>query len=699
MTFEKIWGDLNSGNISIDDAYNDIISDDKMKIIKYYIHYDNISKEPMKDEQLQELNAIVNILQTLYTSSIGSPVSDTEYDDLEEKLIDMGIPRLTGSVEINDNSKVSHKFTTLRGTLDKTYYLTLDEKRINKSRKYLDEWIKSTEALYEQKTGKKINLNDVKITLQPKFDGVSCIMESVGNKPLWLTRGDTKNNLASDVSHIMNIFDNKYGIEKNVGMKFECMISEEGKEKINELMRKKYHNSRQIATSIFNSNEPDFKCEYLVPVPLRIIHEGEDVESIHPDLIRDFPTEICTFGDRDIIRRFANSHRYIEYNGEHLRTDGAVLTIMDPNIQRVLGRDNNINNFEVAYKFTEEVAYTKVKDIEFYVSDFSYITPVLVVNDIMLKGNTINRISLSNKDRFDELDLHYGDMVKILYDIIPYATIDENCKRIPNGRKIEFIKECPKCHHPLDLSKINVRCMNPNCPSRLIGRILNYCTNLRIQNIGYQTLDLLYTVGLLDDGIKSLYKLKKHTKEIECLDSFGKSKTRKIINEIEAKRKLKDYEFFGSIGINTWNIKSFNILFSNIKLSDFIHMIKLKNYNLLKAKLVAIQSIGDIKACKLIEYLKDPECYKEIFSILKEVTITESYGSDISQGDVVFTGCRANDEISQMIINKHYTPSDSWSNRAKYLIIPSNGYESSKVEKAISKGIPILTINEIDNIK
>ena len=435
MTFEKIWNDLESGKITPDQALLDISKEDKMKVINYYIHYDSINKEPLSDIQLQDLNAIVNILQTLY-STIGSPISDSEYDDLEERLVDLGIPRLTGSIEINDNSKVSHNFKTLRGTLGKTYYLTTDEKRINKSRKYLDEWIKSVEALYEKKSGKKINLNDVKIMVQPKFDGCSCIMEYIKDKPLWITRGDTKNNLASDVSHIMNIFNNEYGTEKNIGIKFECMISEEGKDKINELMRKKYHNSRQIVTSVLNSNEPDFKSDYLIPVPLRIIHNNESIESIHPKLIENFPTEICTFGDRDIIRKFANRNRYIEYKGEHLRTDGAVLTILDQNIQKVLGRENDINNFEVAYKFTEESAYTRVKDVEFYISNFSFVTPILVINSVNLKGNTIDRISLSNKERFDELDIHYGDMVKILYDIIPYATIDENCKRVPNGRKI-----------------------------------------------------------------------------------------------------------------------------------------------------------------------------------------------------------------------------------------------------------------------
>lgn len=701
MTFEKILDDLSFNKITPKEAYDEMVSKDKMKIINYYSHISNITNEPLKDGQLQELNAIVNILQILYNSDIDSPISDTDYDSLQELLIDMGIPRLTGSIEINSDSKVKHKYTQLRGTLDKVYYLYSTEKRTNKSRKYLDEWIKSTEALYQKKTGKSIDLNKVKIIIQPKFDGSSAILEK-DEKMLWITRGDTRNNLASDVSHIMNIFNDLYSeYPEGTGIKFEVMCTEENKEKINQFYRHHpYRNSRQIVTSTFNSNEPDFKAEYLYPVPLRILNKGDKIESIHPDLIEKFPTKICTFGDRDIIRKFSDENKYVTLNGMRFRTDGAVLTIMDPHIQEVLGRENNINNFEVAYKFTEEYAYTKVKNVEFYLSDFGYITPILVVNDVIIKGNTINHISLSNKERFDELDLHYGDDVKILYDIIPYAIIDNNCKRVPNGRKIEFISHCPKCHEPLDLNHVMIQCKNPNCPSRLIGRVLNYCNNLRIQNIGFATLDILYAVGLLDDGIISLYKLKKKTHLIEDLEGFGRTKTKKIVKEIESKRVLRDADFFGSLGIEGLSIKSFEDIFSKIKLDDFINMIKVKNFDLLYEKLININGIGNLKANKIIIYFKNPKSFSELKKLLKEVRLVESYGADNGfKGRITFTGCRPSDDLSNYLKKNGWKP-DNWSDKeTKYLVIPKDDFESSKVLKARELNIPIISLNNNDPLE
>lgn len=700
MTFEKILSDLTFDNMTTQQAYDQICQKDKLKVINYYTHIENITKEPLKEGQLQELNAIVGILQILYNASVGSPISDSSYDTLQEMLIDLGIPRLTGSEEINDNKKVSHQFTNLRGTLDKVYYLFPGERKTNKSRKSLDEWIKSAEDRYFKATGKRIDLNKVKIILQPKFDGASVILER-GKKMTWITRGDTRRNRASDVSHIMNIFNDVFAhLPEGTGVKFEAMMTEDNKEKINELCRDKpYKNSRQIVTSIFNSNEADFKAEYLYPVPLRIMNPGDEVESVHPDLIAKFPTKICRFEDRETIKEFANENRWVLLNGMRFRTDGAVMTILDEEIQKALGREDDINKFEVAYKFTEESAYTRVKDVEFYVSPFGIITPVLVTNDVILKGNTVNHISLSNKERFDELGLCYGDEVKVLYDIIPYVTIDEKCRLVQKGRKIKFIDRCPMCREPLNLGVVQVQCTNSKCPSRIIGRILNYCTTLRIQNIGYQTLDVLFNVGLLNHGIRSLYKLKKHTHDIEDLEGFGKLKTKKIVAEIEAKRRLKDYEFFGAIGIEGLSTKTFQLIFAKIRLSEVLDMIRLKNFPLLAARLTAIKGIGEAKADLLIEWFKDNNKRDELQKLLKEVTLLESYGpTENIKGRIVFTGIRPNDEQIKYMRDHGWYPSDSWSNQATALVIPQSDYESSKLSKALDKGVQVVALNGRDII-
>ncbi len=699
MTFEKILEQMSFDNITLQQAIDEIKQKDKWRTINYFIHKKDINKEPLKDGELSQLRAIVGILQILYNSNTGSPVSDDNYDTLQEMLIDLGIPRLTGSVEINSASKVNHQYTKLRGTLDKVYYLLPTEKRTNKSRKYLDEWKKSAEARYEKITGRSINLDEEKVILQGKYDGASAIAE-IDDKITWLSRGDTEINKASDISHIMNIFNDLYSDNKGCGIKFEVMVTEENKDKINDLFRdprKKYKNSRQVVTATLNSNEPDFKADYLYPVPLRILRKGDKVEQIHPDHIAKFPTRICKLGDRDIIKAFANENKWVLMNGMRFRTDGVVITLLNPELQEVLGRDKDINQFEVAYKFTEEAAITRITDVKFDVSMFGFISPVAVFNPVILKGNTVDHASMSNKERFDEMDLHYGDNVRVLYDIIPYITNYENPPAMKRGRKIEFVTHCPSCGSELDLDVVEVQCHNRECRSRIIGRILNYCANLRIQNIGYSTLEDLYLAGLLKKGIRSLYKLKKKTFEIEEIDGFGRLKTRKIIAEIESKRRLKDYEFFGSIGIESLSIKTFKTIFQQLKYSQFVDMMNLKNFDLLYAKLITIDGMGKEKSNLLVRYLKENEYRIEIQKLIEDLSIQETYGSGKeSKGKIVFSGIRP-EEIMNEIEKSGWEISNSLSAKTSCLVVKDESEETTKMTKAKELGVPIVSFKNIIN--
>jgi len=262
------------------------------------------------------------------------------------------------------------------------------------------------------------------------------------------------------------------------------------------------------------------------------------------------------------------------------------------------------------------------------------------------------------------------------------------------GRKIEFVNSCPKCGSALDLDVVEVKCQNPDCPSIRIGRILNFCNNLRIENIGYQTLDILYRVGLLNKGIRSLYKLKKKTYEMEDLEGFGKIKTRKIVSEIESKRRLKDYEFFGSIGIESLSIKTFKSIFSQIKYEDFINMINLKNFDLMLTKLITIDGIAEKKAEVLVNYFKDTSNRIEVQKLIEELSIYSSYGENTSaKGKIVFSGFR-DENLKSYLESKGYEVSDSLSRKTSYLIVKGKGSGTGKELKATEFDIPIMEVSE-----
>jgi NAD-dependent DNA ligase len=702
MTMEKLLDSLVFNIITPKQANEILKSKENQKIINSFVNRDKFTTAKLGEHEMGKLNAVVGVLQIIYNSGTEPCVSDYNYDIMEEMLINEGVPRQSGSLEINPLNKKNHKYPQLRGTLTKVHYLRDDEKRTNPSRKYIDEKIKSLEQLYFRRTGRHIDLNELKVQLGPKFDGVSCVLEKAGNEFIWLTRGDTKANEASDVSHIMKVFNDVYANYGNCGIKFEIVMSEASKDEANQLYYADdpYKNSRSIVSSILSSKEPDFRIKYLHPIPLRVLEDGEEIEEIARDLCTRYPSVICKLGDRDRIKRFADENKYVTHSGHKFRTDGVVITILDPAVQKVLGRENDINNFEIAYKFTEDKMRTFVKDIEFYTSDFGHITPVLVVTPVKLKGNTIDHISLSNKDRFDELDLHIGDEILVLYDIIPYVTMDASCKR-SKGKKIEFPRRCPVCGEPLDLTATIVKCENDECESQVIGRILNYCASLRIKDIGYSTIETLWRNGLLKNGIRSLYKLKKKTLDIEELNGFGKLKTAKIIREIEARRRIKDYEFFGAYGVEGLSTKTFQMIFATISFTAFCDYLGTKKYDTLKKELIMVPDIGEKRADLLIAFFKKKNRVKELGKLIEELQIIETFNKlkpkGASRGTVVFSMFRDND-LKNYFEDLGFLVSDSWTNKANVLVVPNLNVSSTKVDKAKTLGIPIMTIEESKRI-
>lgn len=262
-------------------------------------------------------------------------------------------------------------------------------------------------------------------------------------------------------------------------------------------------------------------------------------------------------------------------------------------------------------------------------------------------------------------------------------------------RKIEFIKNCPACGSELNLDVVNVQCKNKHCPSVVIGNIMNFCNCLRIKNIGYETLKTLVNHDIITDGVVSLFKLKNKSYEIENLPNFGKLKTRAIINSIESKRELFDYEFFGALGIQGLSTKTFQEIFKLVDWTPISGLFLDKKINTTKLNTFAVaisfvNGLGEKKIKALVDYLLDPEEFSKIRKLLKEIKIKASVNS-ISKPIAVISGFRDQDIIEE-IEKLGYEVSDHWTNKASVLYVKKGNSESSKEKMAKEKNIPIAYI-------
>jgi len=701
MDFRSLYEDMVNKKVTMEEAseamttspLKDLVQNtlDSILVISGSGEYNDLEGRIPQHIDINELESLVKITQFIYNNGGGldAGLSDTAYDivfsyydsirgDREEVI---GAPVIDHGQPI-----VHHKYKNMRGTLAKVYYLTEDEERKNPTRQYLDEWIRRMEDKIFKNSGKKVNLNNEEVYVFPKFDGLSGIFEYDEHNDLQrvLTRGDTDKNEAEDMMIHFRTLPGRVHHEfrgKPYALKTEIMMTEGDLKKYNGLYNANYKNSRSATSSIVSSKEFDsVKSNMLHVVPLRVgLEDGS--EEIATEAFEEYPFIRCQLKDRDVIRNFANNNRYV--HGK-LRTDGAVIHIINPELQKILGRENDKNNFEVAYKFTEESALTKILDVKYQLGLFGNLTPVAEVEPVKLKGNTINKVSLGSFGRFKDLKLGKGDTVKILYDIIPYLIFDEDCSH-NGGQLFEAPTVCPRCGSELTGEEV-LQCTNEDCECRAKGRILNYLSELGIKGISYATIDKLYDIEVVT-SILDLYKLDKHIGEIMELEGIGENLITSWINEINSHMETDDYRLLGAIGIKSCGTRVFKKITKIYGIDDIIEIAENKDFE----KLIAISGIGDATADLIIKGIhKNRKLIEKLQDIL---IIHDSKDSSEPTFSVCFTNIR-DSEAEDMIRANGGTVADSVTKTTTYLVVPKIGISSSKVSKAEKYNIPIVTLSE-----
>lgn len=650
------------------------------------------------DTEQQNILLAIQICQYIYNyTGLTTGLSDTQYDVLYELYVGFGNKDIV-SVALPDRTKETafHKYPSLRGTLAKIYYLYDDEERMNPTRKYLSEWIHSREKEYYEKTGKMINLKDEPIYVFPKWDGVSCIFEfnPDGTLNTALTRGDVETNEAQNITHA---FPNMRGkvTQNGYGLKTEILITDENFDKFNKKSKIKYEDTRSMVASILNSDKRDERNTLLTIQKLRTstIVNGEETLQELADEAFESPFIRCKLGDTDAIKRFAEEHRFV--NG--LRCDGAVIYIINKDIRNILGRKDNKNRYEVAYKFTEDVEFTELEDIVFQVGMLGAIAPVAKVKPVYfpIKGRTVSSVSLGSMTRFEDLRLRKGDTVKILYDIIPYLVFDSECHHKPGEKKIKGPTHCPICGEPLEKNKegIYTTCVNPNCSWKKKGAILNYLDKIGIENISYATVDTFYDKGYLKN-IKDIYSLKDKRNELCSLDRFGEASIDAILDSIDAHKIISDYQLFGAVGISGCATETFRKVFSYYNIDDILKFSLTEN----TAPLCEIPGIKQKIAKKLLRGVAEKD--SELRFLLKNLTITHPRDSDTkNEIRVCFTKVR-DWELELELEKLGCTILGTVRRDTDYLVVPNLAVTSSKVSKAEKYGVKIITIDNIlDEIK
>lgn len=248
-----------------------------------------------------------------------------------------------------------------------------------------------------------------------------------------------------------------------------------------------------------------------------------------------------------LLERKAQERKDLSYD-----TDGLVFKLNDFRYRDLVGYTAKAPRFSMAYKFPPEEKETVLKDVEITLGRTGVLTPLGILEPVLLAGSVISKVSLHNSDYMKEKDLRIGDHVVIhkAGDVIPEVVCSLPQKRGEDSVPFLFPEACPICGEPVVRleEEVALRCVNESCPGRIKESIKHFVSKnaMDIEGLGPAITETLLEKGLICD-VSDIYKLKKE--DLIPLDKMGEKSADNLLKAIEKSKKAGLSRLLFGLGI------------------------------------------------------------------------------------------------------------------------------------------------------
>jgi len=488
-----------------------------------------------------------------YYEEAAPVISDREYDLLYKELVDLEaeFPRLVspdsptqrvGGKPLEAFAQIAHRMPML--SLDNTY----SEEEV---------------ANFYKRISRLLPDEKISVVIEPKVDGVavSLLYENRRLRQA-ATRGDGSvgDDITQNIKTIRSIPERLHGSGPKVfEVRGEVYMDKRGFEKLNEERCKAglplFANPRNAAAGSLKHLDPSIVAKR----PLGIVFYGTGaVESVdlekHSELFPLLKRLGLPHSERwwradsvDGILRAIRELDHIRHDFAY-QTDGAVVKVDAFEQRERLGFTAKAPRWAIAYKYEAERVETRLLDIVIQVGRTGILTPVAVLEPVLVSGSTVGRATLHNEDEIRRKDIRIGDTVVIekAGEVIPAVVEVVKSKRPRGTTPFDFFKhlsgKCPVCGGPIrrDPQFVAWRCENLQCPAQTTRRVEFFAARgaLDIESIGGIVADKLVERGLVREPldvfelkIEQLAKLNLGTQEAPRV--FGEKNATKAIHAIE----------------------------------------------------------------------------------------------------------------------------------------------------------------------
>lgn len=385
-------------------------------------------------------------------------------------------------------------------------------------------------------------------------------------------------------------------------------------------------------------------------------------------------------------------------------TDGVVLKVNSYQHQKVLGFTAKIPRWAIAFKYKAEQVTTQLLSVDFQVGRTGAITPVANLQPVKLAGSTVKRASLHNADQIELLDIRIGDMVQVEKggEIIPKIVGVDKSLRSLFSTPLLFIANCPECNTPLVKPEGEAKHFCPNqvgCPPQIKGRIVHFISRkaLNIDGLGEETIELLFTKGLISD-IADLYTLKKE--QLLNLERFAEKSADNAIKSIEESKKVPFPRVLYGIGIRYVGETTARKLALHFESIDRIAVATLE-------QLLEVEEVGERIAQSIIEYFSNPKTVELIerlkqsgLQLKADESLNQKLSNKLEGFSIVISGTFtriSRDELKELI-QKHGGKNVSSVSSSTSMLVAGDKIGPAKLEKANKLGVRIVTEDEFFEI-
>lgn len=382
-----------------------------------------------------------------------------------------------------------------------------------------------------------------------------------------------------------------------------------------------------------------------------------------------------------------------------MEIDGVVIKVNNIEARDLLGATGKHYRWAVAYKFAPEQAETFVKDIVVQVGRTGVLTPVALLEPVLLSGSVVSRATLHNEEEIRRKDIRIGDSVLIEKggDIIPKVVEVCLAKRSPESKPWSMPNVCPVCHSEIERrsGEVLIRCVNPFCSASEVGKLHFFISKpaFDIDNVGPKIVSKLFDMGLVSCR-SDIFRLDESA--LRKVPGFKDKSVKNILQAIESSKHISLSRFIFSLGIPLVGSGTAELLASRYTtLEAFLKATK--------EELIFIEGIGEKVADSVICFISNSENLQEIEELCSLGVVVEPYehfsedqeASIFYNKTVVITGGLeglSRREAEKAVLSRGGKVSSSVSSSTDYLVVGSS--PGSKYKKALELGVTILDEKE-----